>query len=301
MEARKFGRAEWELHPVGMGCMPLSLKEDRPEEKEAVRVILRAVECGVQLFDTADAYYAQGDEPGHNERIVGKALRELSDADRERLVVATKGGHVRPEGRWETDGRPEHLREVCEASLENLRMERIPLYQFHRPDPNTPIEDSLGELKRLQDEGKILHIGVSNFSMEQIERAEKVVTVVSLQNRFGPASREVEADGTHAIALARNIAFMAYGPLNGMNGAKALGEGDETVREIAARHEASPQRLALAWLLSKGPNLFPIPGASRPESVEDSAKAAEIRLSLEEVQALNQTWRLSETGLEGAL
>ncbi len=291
MEFRKLGKTGWEIGAVGLGAMPLSLKDERPDEKDAIAVIHAAVDAGVNLIDTADAYCRDDSETGHNERLIGKALAELSGETREKIVVATKGGHIRPEGRWETDGRPEHLREACEASLKNLGLETIPLYQFHRPDPEVPQADSLGELKKLKDEGKILQVGISNVSMDEIENAEKVVDIVSVQNQFSPAHRNPETDGTFAISLARNIAFLAWSPLNGMDNARKLGENSPEVREIAANHGVSPQTLALAWLLSKGPNIIPIPGASRKESICDSVKAADVKLSLEEIVRLDTCWK----------
>ncbi len=291
MEFRKLGKSGWEVGAVGLGAMPLSLREDRPAEEEAIDVVRAAIEAGVNLIDTADAYCRDDTETGHNERLVGKALADLSAGDREKIIVATKGGHIRPEGRWETDGRPEHLRAACEASLKNLGLEAIPLYQFHRPDPNVPLADSLGELRKLQEEGKILRVGISNVSMNEIENAEKVVDIVSVQNRFGPSHRHPETDGTLAICLARNIAFLTWGPLGGMEDAKGLGEGSPEVAEIAAAHGISPQALALAWLLSKGPNIIPIPGASRKASILDSVTAAEVKLSLEEIVRLDTCWK----------
>ncbi len=271
--------------------MPLSVKEDRPDEKAAIRVIHAAMDAGVNLIDTADAYCLDDTETGHNERLIGKALAEAAPEAREKVLVATKGGLVRPEGRWEKDGRPEHLREACEASLTNLRLEAIPLYQFHRPDPNVPLAESLGELKNLQAEGKILHIGLSNVTMSEIENAEKLVEIVSVQNRFSPAHREPETDGSLAICLARNIAFLPWSPLNGMDGAKSIGESHAEIKDIAARHEVSPQALVLAWLLSKAPNIIPIPGASREASIRDSVTASGVRLSLEEIVTLDNCWK----------
>ena len=291
MDLRKLGRTEIKLFPIGLGAMPLSVKQDRPDEETAIRVIHAAIDAGATLIDTADAYCLDDTETGHNERLIGKALAQTSAGARENLVVATKGGLVRPEGRWEQDGRPEHLREACEASLKNLRLEAVPLYQFHHPDSNVPLADSLGELKTLQEEGKIVHIGLSNVSMSQIENAEKSAEIVSVQNRFSPAHRQPETDGTLAICLARNIAFLPWSPLNGMDGAKAVGESHSDIKEIASRHNISPQVLVLAWLLSKGPNIIPIPGASREESIRDSVTAAEVRLSLEEIVTLDTCWK----------
>ncbi len=291
MEFRKLGRTGWEISAIGLGAMPLSLKEDRPGEKQAIAVIRAALDAGINLIDTADAYCRDDSETGHNERIIAKALSGLSPGDRERIVVATKGGHVRPEGRWQCDGRPEHLREACEASLKNLGLEAIPLYQFHRPDPEVPFADSLGELRDLKEEGKIISVGISNVTMSQIENAEKEVEIVSVQNRFSPNHRNPETDGSFAICLARNIAFLAWSPLNGMDNAKKVGENTPEVQEIASNHGLSPQAVVLAWLLSKGPNIVPIPGGSREESIRDSAKAADARLSLEEIVALDTCWK----------
>lgn len=290
MKTRVLGTSGLRVSAIGLGAMPLSLKEDRPGEEEAIGVIHHAIDCGVMLIDTADSYCMDDREVGHNERLIGKALGRLSMEVRGRVVVATKGGCVRPGGRWEVDGRPGHLREVCEQSLVNLGVERIDLYQYHTPDPRVPIVESVGELRRLQEEGKIAHVGVSNFSVEQLEEAMGVVEVVSVQNQYSPRCREPERDGVLEMSEREGVAFLPWSPLNGMGGAKSVGKGQAAVERVAKERGVSRQRVVLAWLLAKGPMVIPIPGASRKKSIEDSAKAAELELTEAEVTELDRAW-----------
>lgn len=290
MQSRSLGSSGLTVSAIGMGAMPLSIGPNRPTEVDAIAVIHHAVACGVTLIDTADSYCIDDSEVGHNERLIGRALAGLDPSTRDRILVATKGGCLRPGGRWETDGRPEHLRLVCEQSLENLRVDRIDLYQLHAPDPGVPLAQSLGALKRLKDEGKIAHVGVSNFTADQIDQAQRIVEIVSVQNRFSPACRDPERDGTLAATQQRGLAFLPWSPLTGMRGAKTLGEHQPIVQSIAADHGVSTHQVALAWLLAKGPMVIPIPGASRTSTIEDSAKAADLVLSAEELRLLDEAW-----------
>jgi aryl-alcohol dehydrogenase-like predicted oxidoreductase len=290
MRTRPLGPTGWNVSAIGLGAMPLSVPDNRPGERDAIGVIHRAVAVGITFIDTADSYCIDDREAGHNERLIGQALTELGAADRQRIVVATKGGIVRPGGRWELDGRPQHLRRACEQSLRNLRVETISLYQLHAPDATVPLAESLGELKRLRDEGKIRHIGVSNFSQAQIEQAMADPGIVSVQNRWSSAHRQPEADGTLSAAMSFGLAFLPWSPLGGMRSAKRLGAGQGVVQRLAKLRAVSPQRLALAWMLAKAPHVIPIPGASRRESVEDSAAAAELELAPEEVERLDRAW-----------
>jgi aryl-alcohol dehydrogenase-like predicted oxidoreductase len=270
--------------------MPMSLGRNRPPDAQNVAVILRAAELGITLWDTADAYCIDHVDTGHNERLFAEARRQLSAADRERVIIATKGGHVRPEGRWEIDGRPEHLREALDASLKALGVERIDLYQFHRPDPNVPFLDSVGVLAEALQAGKVRYVGLSNVSPDQIDAAIKIVPVVSVQNQFSVKHRNPETDGVLAKCRQLGLAFLAYSPLGGAwGGAKQIGETG-AIGAVAADLGISPQRLALEWLLSKYDRLIPIPGATRVESVQDSAQSAEVTLSPEQVARLDASF-----------
>lgn len=202
--------------------------------------------------------------------------------------MATKGGFVRPQGRWERLGTPEHLRQACERSLSNLGVECIDVYQYHSIDRSVPLADSIGELRRLKDEGKITHIGVSNHEVADLDEAQRLVEVVSIQNEYSRRHRAPEADGTLAASQDRGVAFIPWSPLNGRSDAKALGTGERTLQAIARDREVSVHQVVLAWLLSKGPMVFPIPGASRRETIEDSARAADLVLSDDEIQRLDE-------------
>ncbi|HTV48213.1 MAG TPA: aldo/keto reductase [Phycisphaerae bacterium] len=287
MQMRQLGRTGLEVSCIGLGGMPLSISDDRPFEADAIKVIHRAIDLGVNFIDTADAYCLDDLDAGHNERLIGKALSELPAAKRQNIYVATKGGLVRPGRRWEPDGSEKHLREACEASLKNLRTDRITLYQLHRIDPKAPLAESIGCLKKLQEEGKIRHIGVSNFSVLELQHAETIAPIVSVQNQYSRKHRQPETDGVLEYSRQRGMAFLPWSPLNGIKGSKSLGAHEPLLESLAVAHNCSPQRVVLAWLLSKGPHVIPIPGASRIQSVEDSARAGDLKLRREEIEALN--------------
>ena len=215
------------------------------------------------LIDTADAYCLDGSEVGHGERLVRKALDAWS-GDRGRVLVATKGGHTRPGGDWALDGRPEHLRQACEASLRALGVEAIGLYQFHRPDPKVPFLESVGAMAELKAAGKVRLVGLSNVSVDQIKQARQVVEVASVQNEFSPRFRRSE--GELAFCAAQRIAFLPWSPLGGIGRGRDLGGRHAAFAEVAAAHGVSPQQVALAWELAKAPVVIPIPGpaARRP-------------------------------------
>ena len=271
-----------DVHPIGLGEMPMSLR-GRPDEERSIRTIHAALDAGANLIDTADAYAQDGRDIGHGERLVAKALKGRRDD----VIVATKGGMTRGrDGSWGTDGRPEHLRAACEASLLALETDRIDLYQFHRPDPDVPYAESVGTFKELQDEGKVRWVGLSNATVVQLEEALGNVDVVSVQNQLslgytGPIAKgEVQACGD------RGIAFLAWSPLGGIGSSESPG-GLDPVAEAAQAHDVSPQQVALAWLLSLGPTVIPIPGSSRPETITDSLRAAELELTDSELQAIS--------------
>jgi aryl-alcohol dehydrogenase-like predicted oxidoreductase len=268
------------VFPIGLGGMPLSVR-DRPDEAQAIRTVHAALDAGANLIDTADAYALDDSEIGHNERLIAKALA----GRREDVVVATKGGHVRRGRAWEVDGRPGHLRAACEASLRALGTDRIDLYQYHRPDPAVPFAESVGAFKELQDEGKIRWIGLSNVTVAQLEEALGIAEIVAVQNQLSLGYTGPLAKGEVDACTERRIAFLPWSPLGGIGRAGGT-EGVETVRAAAERHGVSPQQVALAWLLSLGPTVIPIPGSRRPETITDSLAAARLRLDDDELAAI---------------
>jgi aryl-alcohol dehydrogenase-like predicted oxidoreductase len=273
--------ADAEVFPIGLGEMPMSLSS-RPPEERSIRTIHAALDAGVDLIDTADAYARDHTDIGHGERLVAQALRGRRDG----VIVATKGGHTRNGEAWELDGSREHLRAACEASLRALETDRIDLYQYHRPDPKVPYEESIGAIKELQDEGKVRWVGISNANVEQIELACSIVDVVAVQNQLSLEYRSPIAKGEVALCEERGIAFLPWSPLGGIRKAADAAGSHDPVREAADAHGVSPQQVALAWLLSLSPVLIPIPGASRPESIQDSVRAVGLELSDDELTAI---------------
>jgi aryl-alcohol dehydrogenase-like predicted oxidoreductase len=272
-----------DVFPIGLGAMPMSLSS-RPPEERSVRTIHAAIDAGVNLIDTADAYAWDENDVGHNERLIARAL----DGRRDGVLVATKGGHTRRGEAWELDGSREHLRAACAASLRALDTDVIDLYQYHRPDPKVPYEESIGALKELQDEGKVRWVGISNASVEQIEQACSIVDIVSVQNQLSLEFTSPLEKGEVALCEQRGIAFLPWSPLGGIpKAADAPGEHD-AVRQAASAHGVSPQQVAIAWLLSLSPAIIPIPGASRPESIEDSVRALDLELTADELQAVGE-------------
>jgi aryl-alcohol dehydrogenase-like predicted oxidoreductase len=270
-----------EVFPIGLGAMPMSLR-GRPEEARSIHTIHAALDAGVNLIDTADAYCIDEDEVGHNERLIAKALRGRRDV----AFVATKAGHIRPGGDWEVDGRPEHIRTACEASLKALETDRIDLYQYHRPDPDVPYAETVGAFKELQDAGKVRWIGLSNCTLEQLDEALGVAEIVSVQNQLSLEFTSPLHNGEVGTCAERGLAFFPWSPLGGIsNAARAAGSVDP-VRSVADAHGVSPQQVALAWLLSLSPTVIPIPGASRPETIRDSVRAARLELSADELDAI---------------
>jgi aryl-alcohol dehydrogenase-like predicted oxidoreductase len=265
------------VNRLGFGAMRITgpgiwgYPADRDRAKAALR---RAVELDVTFIDTADSY-----GPEVSENLIAETLYPYPDE----LVIATKGGLVRPgPGLWKPDGRPEHLRRACEGSLARLRLDRIDLYQFHRPDPEVPVAESIGALAELKDDGKIRHIGVSNFSEEQLREAERVTPVVSVQNRYNVIDRSSEP--MVDLCEQEMLVFLPWAPIVG---ADASG----LVLDAARRHDVSPRQVALAWLLARSPQILPIPGSGSPEHVEQNILAASLDLSPKEVAAITRAGR----------
>ncbi|MDX6606639.1 MAG: pyridoxine 4-dehydrogenase [Solirubrobacterales bacterium] len=239
----------------------------------ALATVRRAIELGINLIDTANSY-----GPNVSEELIAEALHPYPDD----LVIATKGGLTRSgPNQWHPNGTPEHLREACEGSLRRLKLDAIELYQLHRPDPNVPYEESVGALKELQDEGKIRNVGVSNVSIELLEKARALVEVVSVQNRFNLTDRSSEDVLEHCAKL--GIIFIPWFPLS----AGSLAETGGPVDQIASAHAASPGQVALAWLLARSPVMLPIPGTSAVEHLEENIAAAALKLTDDELAELN--------------
>jgi pyridoxine 4-dehydrogenase len=259
------------VHRMGFGAMRVTgpgILGDPPDLDQARATLRRVLELGVNFIDTADSY-----GPEVSERLIAEALYPYPDD----LVIATKGGLLRPgPGRWDPDGRPEHLRAACEGSLRRLRLDRIPLYQLHRPDPRVPLAESLGALVQLKDEGKIRHIGVSNVSEDQLRQAQRITPVVSVQNRYNATDRASEA--VLEVCELEQLAFLPWAPIQQAD--------TPAVAEVAKRHDASPRQIVLAWLLARSPQVLPIPGTGSPEHAEANIAAASIELSLDEVDAI---------------
>jgi aryl-alcohol dehydrogenase-like predicted oxidoreductase len=283
MRTRRVGSVE--VSAIGLGGMPMSI-EGRPDEARSIATIHAALDAGVTFIDTADAYHLHAGEVGHNEELIAKALSTHGGGSE--VLVATKGGHLRPgDGTWTLDGSPGHLRKACEASLARLGVEAIGLYQFHRPDPRVPYADSIGALRDLLDEGKIRMAGISNADREQIRLAGEILggRLVSVQNQFSPAFRSSEPELELCDEL--GIAFLPWSPLGGIARAAKLGSRHAPFTRVAEAHGVSPQRVCLAWLLARSPHVIPIPGCSRPETIQDSAAASELVLDAAEIALLD--------------
>ncbi|WP_299038291.1 aldo/keto reductase [uncultured Pseudokineococcus sp.] len=285
MEQRSLGHRT--VSAIGLGAMPMSI-EGRPDRERSLATIHAALDAGVTLVDTADAYHLEANDVGHNEELVAEALRAWG-GDASQVLVATKGGHLRPgDGSWTKDGRPEHLKEAARASARRLGVEAIGLYQFHRPDPDVPYADSVGALAELLDEGVIQMAGISNADVAQIDEANSVLggRLVSVQNQFSPAFRSSRGELDHCAQL--GIAFLPWSPLGGIAKASELGSEHAAFARVAEAHGVSPHQVVLAWELSLAPVVIPIPGSSRPASITDSLRAAELQLSADELDQLSE-------------
>lgn len=271
---------------IGLGGMPMSI-EGRPEPSRSIATIHAALDAGVNFFDTADAYHLKANEVGHNESLFAEAVASYG-GDTSDVLIATKGGHLRPgDGSWTLDGRPEHIRAACDASLARLGVEAIGLYQFHRPDPAVPYAESVGVLRELLDAGKIRHAGISNADVHQIKQAKQILgeDLVSVQNQFSPAFRSSEPEMVLCDEL--GLAFLPWSPFGGITRAGELGSRFAEFAKVAEAHEVSAHQVALAWMLAKSPVVIPIPGSTRPETIRDSVAAAELHLEDDELLRLD--------------
>lgn len=288
MRTRTIGSAQ--VGCIGLGGMPWSMAEHPSDDARSIATLHAALDAGVTLIDTADAYTKDGTDPGQNERLVARGLKEYG-GDTSHVLVATKGGHTREAGGgWDVDGRPDHLRAACDASLRALGVEVIGLYQHHRPDPKVPYAETIGALKELHTAGKVRMVGISNANVEQITLAQQILgdgVLASVQNQFSPSFRSSQAELELCAEL--GIAFLPWSPLGGIKSAAGLGDTHDAFAAVAKAHDVSPQQVALAWELALAPVVVPIPGSSRPESTVDSSRAADLELSADELAALSAT------------
>ena len=284
MKTRTIGTTT--VSAIGLGGMPMSI-EGRPDRERSIATIHAALDAGVTFIDTADAYHLGADEVGHNEALIAEGLRTWG-GDASSVLVATKGGHLRPgDGSWTQNGRPEYLKGAVKESARRLGVEAIGLYQFHRPDPKTPYADSVGAIRDLLDDGTIQQAGISNANPEQIRLSQEILggRLVSVQNQFSPAFRSSEPELELCTEL--GIAFLPWSPLGGIGNAGDLGSAFAPFAQVAAAHGVSPQQVALAWQLAKSPIVVPIPGSSRPETIRDSVQAVDLELSADEMVTLD--------------
>ena len=268
--------ADLKVYRLGFGAMRITgegIWGPPRDHEESIRVLRRAVELGTNLIDTADAY-----GPDVSENLIAEALYPYPAG----LIIATKGGMLRGgPNNWSTDGRPEHLRTALDGSLKRLRLERIDLYQFHRPDPKVPFNESVGALAELQKSGKIRHLGLSNVDDKQLAAAQKIVPIVTVQNRYNLTDRTSE--GLVDLCERANIGFIPWFPL----ATGQLGHADTMVERIARADHSTPSQVALAWLLKRSRAMLPIPGTSTTKHLEENIAGVQIQLTDEEFEQLN--------------
>ena len=273
------------VNRLGFGAMRLTgegIWGWRPDREKAKKVLRRALELGVDFIDTADAY-----GPETNELLIAEALYPYPKG----LVIATKGGNTRPgPGQWVPDGRPEYLAQCVDKSLKRLKLERIDLYQLHRIDPKVPVEESLGALKAAQDAGKIRHVGLSEVTVAEIERAKKVVPIVSIQNRYNITDRDSE-DALNYCEKEK-MGFIPWAPIGG-SGTRSLSKAGNALEAEAKRLNVSVVQLALAWLLQRSPVMLPIPGTSSLEHLEENMAAPKLQLSADDWKRIEDSARTS--------
>jgi len=290
MRTRLLGSAgSTEVGAIGLGLMTFDQSGSQPRE-QLLATVRAALDAGVTLFDSADAY-GPGEEKGahaqgENERLIAGLLDEVGVRDQ--VLLATKGGHVRTDGGgWDVDSSAAHLHQAVDASLGRLGVEQIALWQHHRPDPKVPYAEVIGTLKEIADSGKVARVGLSNADPGQIRAAHDVLgdALVSVQNQFSPAFRSSAPEIEVCDEL--GLAFLPWSPLGGLGSAKELAEKHPAFASVAAARGVSAQQVALAWELAQSPCVIPIPGAKRPESISDSAAAAELELTDDELAALD--------------
>jgi len=281
---RELGSTGLKVFPIGLGGMPMSI-QGRPDEKQSIATIHAAIDAGVNFIDTANVYCLDNDDIGHNERLIAKALREKKVFDK--VIIATKGGLARPKGDWTVDGRPEFIRKSCELSLKALGVEAITLYQLHSPDPNVRYQDTIAELAKMKVEGKIIHVGLSNVSEDQLDLAQKIVRIESVQNRCHPLFQRDYKSGLIAHCAKQKVSYLPWSPVGGGRTHASVAQ-HSPLPELAKKYNTSAYGVILAWHLGKGANVIPIPGASKGSSISDSAKAVNVTLDPKDSALIDQ-------------
>ena len=279
---RRLDKTNIAVYKIGLGAMPLSL-EGRPDESQAISVINAFVHGGGNFIDSANVYCVDDTDVGHNEKLIAMALSKLGNTDE--IIVATKGGLRRPEGEWTVDGSPAWLRQSCEKSLKDLGTDSIFLYQLHAPDPDIPLTDSVGELVRLKDEGKIQHIGLSNVNVEHIQLALSITHIVSVQNRCNIFDRKSFTNDVVGFCERNDVTFIAHSPV-GVHCPHAHRADNALLKTLAGKHLQTVYQIMIAWLLHKNPSILPIPGASKTSSIKSSLQAVNVELGEEDMQLL---------------
>ena len=278
MKLTELNRTGLSVGAMGLGAMPLSI-QGRPSEEQAIKVLHRAIDLGVTFIDTADSYCLDESDKHHNERLISRAL--ATHPQGANVKVATKGGLLRPKGDWIVCGEPKHIGKAIRGSYEALGgHEPIFLWQLHAPDDAYPLEDTLRPVVQAVADGMIRYVGLSNVNVEAIKRAQQMLEIVSIQNKYNPWHRQPERDGVLEYCEQQRLSFLPWSPLGGSRRVKDLPQL-KGLASIARELEISPMRLVLAWMLAKSPLMLPIPGATRLESLQDSIQAVELNLSAE--------------------
>lgn len=284
MQQRELDSTGLHFKAIGLGAMPLSIS-GRPDEAQTMAVIEAFVADGGNFIDTANVYGLDDDDIGHNERLIRQTLAGLGMTDK--VIVATKGGLRRPGGAWVVDGDPDWLRLSCQRSLQALQTDCITLYQLHAVDPKVDFRRSLEALVRLKEEGHIRHLGLSNVSPAQLEQALDFTVIASVQNHCNLFDQRDFRNGLIDLCRARRITYIPYSPVGGHHGHGRLTQ-EPVLQHLAAKYQATPYRIALAWLLHKGRHILPIPGASKVASIRDSLRATTLKLSAEDIAVLDR-------------
>lgn len=289
MKTKILGHTSVSVSAIGLGAMPLSL-DGRPSEEKAIALIHRALKLGITLIDTADAYCLDERDKHHNERLIAKALATYEGLTEPKgVMVATKGGLMRPNGDWVSNGDPKHIRSTIQESYHALGGRRpIPLWQLHAPDSRFELRETLRPAREAVDEGLIRFVGLSNVSVDEIEEAREIVEIVSVQNRYNPWDRSPERDGVLAYCEKEGLTFLPWSPLGGSDRVERL-KDIPVLRALAYEKGLSPQRLVLAWMMARSPAILPIPGASKIPNLEDSAAAETLTLSRDEVEKIDRS------------
>ncbi|MGH1396723.1 MAG: aldo/keto reductase [Trichormus sp.] len=286
METQQLGKTGILVSGIGLGAMPMSIY-DRPPESQSIQLIHRALDLGITFIDTADSYCKDESDKHHNEKLIYKAVTSYQ-GDTSQVIVATKGGLMRPHQNWVRNGNPEHLRQTIQVSFAALGGEKpIDLWQYHAPDPQYTIAESLAPVKEAVKDGLIRFVGVSNFSVAQIKQAQDVIDIVSVQNQYSPWERQPETDGVLEYCEQQGLTFLPWSPFGGRRRHENL-EDIPAIAQLAQAKGVSVYCIVLAWLRSKSPCILPIPGASKISSIEDSIRAVDVKLSPAEVEKIDQ-------------